>query len=366
MSGSQARVDGVAGVMDKALQVSTPPVYVQHSWPRQPGRLLLVSANWLGDVIMALPALQTFRSIFPKVQITVLARPPLDDIWRMTGLVADARELPKSLRALKGMASSLKQDGYDSACLLPNSFRSALLPWMARIPHRRGVAGQLRTLLLTDPLPQWHDDSAHQLWESARLLGLGPSDLNDFEPRLAINSDEKREIRRKFQVETAVIALIPGAARGAVKRWPAAHFVKAAQLLRSRGHDAFVVLGTAAERVLCETVAAQIGPGARSLAGETSLREFVVLLAASRAVVCNDSGGMHLASAAGTPLVAVFGITDPMKTGPLGGYSRVVALPGVRHGRDVPRDSAEARDVLRKIEPERVVAELEALLGRAP
>ncbi len=358
-------MDGVIGTMGGHELNAALPAFDQVPWPRIPEKLVVVGLNWLGDAVMAMPALQAFRRCYPGIEITMLSRAPLDSLWRLSEAVDEVCVLPKGVLAVRALAKLIRAEGFDSACILPNSFRSSLLPLLARVAHRRGIGGQWRTPLLTDAVSRWDQDDVHQGWEVVRLMGLGGGALSSLEPSLVIDDAQALVLAERVGVKGRPVALIPGAARGDAKRWPAAHYVKTAKLLASEGHESFAVVGTEAERGLCESVAEAIGDGAVCVAGQTSLGELALLLSRCRCVVCNDSGGMHLAAAVGTPLVAVFGITDPVKTGPLGGASRVVSLPGAVHRRDVPRTSAEACRVLSAIEPERVVAEVVGLLSEA-
>ena len=151
-----------------------------------------------------------------------------------------------------------------------------------------------------------------------------------------------------------ISALIPGAARGPSKQWPPEHFAQLGELIAEHLSSKIVILGSPKEMELCAQVAGGIKAGTINLAGETSLTELTAVLSLCRTAVTNDSGGMHLASAAGTGVVAVYGLTDPDKTGPLGDACRVVCGKNVGCSRDIPRRSAEAMESLRSITPEKV------------
>jgi heptosyltransferase-2 len=127
----------------------------------------------------------------------------------------------------------------------------------------------------------------------------------------------------------------------------------AGRLLKDRLQCNIVTLGSAGERALCALVARDTGPGSLNLAGETTLPELAAVLAKCRLALTNDSGGMHLATALGIPVVAVFGITNPAQTGPLGSAVRVMQA-STRRSRDIRRDSPEARASLLRITPEQV------------
>jgi len=144
------------------------------------------------------------------------------------------------------------------------------------------------------------------------------------------------------------ISLIPGAARGTSKQWPTENYALAAARLMAETGGSVTTLGTRGESDVCQQVAAAAAPNGLNLAGQTSLEELAAVLSLSSAVLCNDSGGMHLAAALGTPLVGLFGITNPDQTGPLGKQVRILQRSEHRT-RDVPRRSAKAEKALRAI-----------------
>ena len=156
---------------------------------------------------------------------------------------------------------------------------------------------------------------------------------------------------------------MPGAAYGPAKRWPAERFATAGRLLKDRLKCNIVAIGSAEERALCAIVTRDAGPGSLNLAGGTTLPELAAVLAQCRLALTNDSGGMHLATAMGIPVTAVFGITDPARTGPLGSAARVMQASAHR-SRDIRRDSPEARASLLRITPEQVAETAMELLNR--
>ena len=336
-----------------------------------PVSVLVYAPNWLGDAVMAMPALQAWRASHADARLTVLTKRSNADLWRMHPAVDEVVELLPGTRGTFHTGHLLRARRFDVAYLLPNSFRSALVAWLAGIPRRRGAARHARSLLLTERVRLSRaPEDYHQSRETAPIL-LG----NAFTPQtplptpqLNVPASLRAETLATFGLASAsdgLVAVIPGAARGDSKRWP--HFAEAARLL-AEGHPArrFVILGTAAESGLCREVADAVGPAAVSVAGRTTMTQFTALLAAASAVLCNDSGGMHLAAAVGTPVVAVFGLTDWRRTGPLGRMSVVVRQDGVEGRRAIARHSAAAAAVLRSIPPERVAAAAEWLLRQRP
>lgn len=338
--------------------------------------VLIYAPNWLGDAIMAMPALQEWRKLHPEDHVTLLTKRGNAPLWRLHPAVDEVVELEPGTRGTFRTGRMLREKKLDMAYLLPNSFRSALVAWLARIPRRRGVARHARALLLNRfvRLSRERGDY-HQSRETAPILleGLPPAKLPA--PTLCISEEMREKTLVKFLGEVPsqpVVAMIPGAARGDSKRWP--HFAEAAKRLwEERPEVRLVVLGTAAEAGLCKEVAETVNGAAKergeaeaavSVAGTTSLPEFATLLAAASLVVCNDSGGMHLASAVGTPVVAVFGLTDWKRTGPLGEASAIVRAEGVVGHRAIARTSRKAARVLASIPAERVVAVARYMLER--
>ena len=318
------------------------------------GNILVCGVNWIGDTIMSMPALQAFRRLNPSVRITVLVKPAMRPLWAMHVAPDRVIDLEPGTSGTLRTATALKQWGpFDRAYVLPHSFRSALIPWLARIPERIGMPGHFRDGLLTRVIrPVGGPGRAHQAYEYMDLLVPELKGTVWESPRLRIPPETDAAIRPLLKdVLSPQVALIPGAARGPSKQWPAEHYMALGRRLSAELHCGILVLGAPSEKALCDDVAQRIGPGARSLAGRTGFAEWVALLGASALVVANDSGGMHVAAAVGTPVVALYGLTDPATTGPLTEQARVLQRAGAQ-SRDVARDSREARDALASISPD--------------
>ena len=326
----------------------------------KPERILVVSPNWLGDAVMAMPALRRLARERPAARISVLSRPAFAPLWRAVEGVADVLPLPKAESATFRAARRLRAEGFSEALLLPNSFRSAVAPFLARIPRRRGTADLLRRPLLTDPVRFSAGEARlHQSLEYAKILCGSPAcDLSDTGFR--IGAPEPALAALLPDGPGPLVGIVPGAARGPSKRWP--RFAEAAALVAAARPDVrFAVFGGRGEEGTCAEVAASLG--APDLCGRTDLPQFAALLGACDAVLCNDSGGMHLASALGVPVVAVFGVTDPEKTGPVGPRAVVVRAEGVKAARAVRRDDPAAVSALLSVPAARVA---DALLGLLP
>lgn len=325
---------------------------------------LVVSPNWLGDAVMAMPAVRRWRGLHPATRLAVLAKPGVAPLWEMVRGVDEVVRLEPGNRGTLAAGRALRGRGFAEALILPNSFRSALVPWLARIPRRRGTAFHARWALVNDRVRfEGAEKAMHQAREDFKILcGDTEGDPADtgFEP-----PREDAASLAALGVPAGggpLVGVIPGAARGPSKRWP--HFAAAARLVAAAVPGVrFAVCGGGGEAALCEETARAIGPAAASVAGRTSLARFASLLASCDAVLCNDSGGMHLASAAGTPVVAVFGRTDPDKTGPVGPGAVLVRAEGVSVSRRIARDDPAAVAALASIAPERVADACVRLLG---
>ena len=313
------------------------------------------SPNWLGDEVMALPAVRNLKTMLGNDPLVVAAPEKLAALWRKCPFVDQviALEKPKNLQAT---ALQLRAGKFGSAVLLPNSLRSAAEAWLAGIPQRFGYARGGRGLLLTHtiPAPARNPVRLHQHFYYLDLVTAlgGPSDAS------------LPQLRKGAVIVTGwrglVLAICPGAEYGPAKRWPVGNFVAVARHFIATRKAKIVLLGAAADMPIAEAFARQL-PEAENRVGKTSLDEFMAALVSAQLVLCNDSGAMHVASALGVPTLAVFGSTEPQLTGPMGAGSRVL-----RHHvpcspcflRECPIDFA----CMKSITPDTAIAAAEALL----
>lgn len=316
--------------------------------------MLVVSVSWLGDGIMAMPALSALRQRLPRAHISVLAKPSVLPLWSLFTGIDAVLPLKKGFWGMLDTISLVRNGRFDFAYVLPNSFRSALIPWLAGVPGRRGLSGQGRGWMLTESVSlSVAARSGHQSLEMMEILHVKPEDLAS-PPFLKVPEADCERARPRIPAGLSCVAFFPGAAYGPSKRWPAARFAAVGRkLLAERGHGV-LILGGKADKPVCDEVAAGIGPGVINLAGDTDLIELAALLGRCKAALSNDSGGMHLAAGLGLPVVGIFGLTDPGKTGPVGKQSQVLCAEGVACRRDIHRDSEEARAAMESITVERV------------
>jgi heptosyltransferase-2 len=290
-------------------------------------RLIVLAPNWLGDAVLALPAIADVRRSHPDAHLTVGARRSVADLFRLVPVVDAVLTLQSDARwwrraAFRADVAALS--GFETALLLPNSFVSAWLVKAAGVRERWGYASDVRTRLLTRAVPRVR--GGHQAEYYQRLttaLGMPPGPLA---PAIEVTDAARVSAREMLEQNghpqgAAIIAFAPGAAYGKAKQWIPAHVATLiARLARERGVTC-VLLGSRAD---AGTIAAitralpDVAPGrVIDLAGRTSLEALAGVLAISDACVCNDSGAMHLAAAVGTAVVATFGPTNAHATRPL-------------------------------------------------
>ncbi len=282
-----------------------------------------MAPNWLGDCVMALPVLRAIRRARPGDGLAVLARGGTASLFRAEGsadAVVERSGLFEDTRTLRSRR-------FDEAWLLPNSFRSAVAPWLARIPERLGYdtdrRGPLLTLALRPP-PR----TAHQLRDYDALLRSRSIEPDLEAPRLPVTSQALDRASSSLRAagidrEQPLALLAPGAAFGWTKRWPPERYGALADLLADRGIVRAVVIGPGEEN-LGAAAAASSHSRLPVLGSDLDPVELAALFSLARVLVANDSGPMHLAAAVGTPVVAFFGPTDPGRTAPTGSPSRVL------------------------------------------
>lgn len=287
-----------------------------------PMRIVVRAPNWLGDVVLSLAAVRDLRRNFPQARIEVLARPAVATLY---GAVTEVDAVRES-HGVRADAQAIA-GGFDAGVLLTNSLGSALALRMARIPERWGYATDARRLLLTrraHVLPAVRGRSQVYYYR-AMLAGLGLRVTA--EPETALRAPEEWLASADRQLGPGDwVGLNPGAAFGPAKRWPLSRFAAVGDRLARTTGAQVAILGGPSERPSAEAVAAAMRHPARVLAGQTSLADLVGVLARVRVLVTNDSGPMHVASALGTPVAAVFGPTDPGETAPVG-RARLLSEP---------------------------------------
>ena len=298
-------------------------------------KILVRATNWIGDAVISLPAIRALHERFPNATITILAKPWVAALYEGESAIAGVIPLDPSLWAT---GARLRQEHFDLALLLPNSFRSALEVRLGGPKRIVGYARDGRTMLLSDAIaipckgeiPPHESYYYLELLRRAGFLDLSPEDrlpeINQI--RLEGYLGKRGRGRALFDalgIKGPVIGVSPGAAYGSAKRWLPERFAASARALAAEMGGSVAVFGSAPERAMCEEVSR--AADGRNLAGETTLRSFIDMTAACSLFLTNDSGAMHIASALGVPSVTVFGPTNEIATGPLGDLARIVREP---------------------------------------
>jgi heptosyltransferase-2 len=283
---------------------------------------LIVGPSWVGDMVMAQALFILLKRRAPDTLIDVLAPAwSLPIVARMPeirrGIAAETGHGELGLGKRRRIAYSLREPGYDHAIVLPRSLKSALIPWLARIPRRTGFRGESRYGLINDMRP-FDRDVLDQTVKRFVALGLEPGEapVEVPFPALSIDSQKQAAIIASLGVATdrPVIALMPGAEYGPAKCWPIEYFAELAGLLASDGFDVWV-LGSDKDAAAGEQIAA--ASPAHNLCGRTSLEDVIDLLGYAEQAVSNDSGLMHIAAAVGSHVHGIYGSSSPGFTPPL-------------------------------------------------
>ncbi|WP_426110375.1 lipopolysaccharide heptosyltransferase II [Massilia sp. PWRC2] len=300
-------------------------------------RTLVISPNWIGDAVMAQPLLQRLKLRAPGRPIDVLAPPSVAPVWRAMAEVDQVLETPFRHGALQlkqrwQYARLLRQRGYGDAYVLPNTLKYALIPWLAGIARRVGYKGEARHGLIN--VMHRDDTPPRPMVAFYAALAADPRAPLQAAPRPRLQASAGAMLAAADQAALApgqvLVVFAPGAEFGGAKRWPAAHFGALAQALVA-AHPAIriAMLGSPKDQAAGAEVLDAAGAARASLinlAGATSLDEAIALLARADAVVANDSGLLHIASALNRPVVALYGPTDPDHAPPLADVAATVSL----------------------------------------
>ena len=303
-------------------------------------RTLVISPNWIGDAVMAQPLLQLLKRAQPERAIDVLAPPQVVPVWRRIQEADTILPTPFRHRALQlgervRYARLLRRRGYSAAYVLPNTLKYALIPWLAQIPRRVGYKGESRYGIVN---VMHHDGRPPRAMVPfyaalAREPGLPLHDRSyePWRPRLVVGGEESERVARRLGIDLArpLVVFAPGAEFGIAKRWPPAYYgALARRVLQAVPHAQIALMGSPNDRDICGLVQGFAGTDGDvfNLSGKTSLDEAITLLARATAVVANDSGLLHVASALNRPVVALYGSTDPDYAPPLSDRARTVSL----------------------------------------
>lgn len=297
---------------------------------REPHNIIIRMPNWLGDLVMATPILEDLRSHMPQAKITAMCRgktgdlllhdPNIDEIFQFTRPSGWLHR-----EEARNILNPLRHGDYDLGILLTNSFSSAWWFWRGQVKNRIGFGGRMRDAFLDKIVPRPSDIEERHLVSVYKQI-IAPLGIPESEtvPKLYVSSEEvedARELLRRYKIpESAkIIGINPGAAYGTAKCWLPDRFLEVAKKLIEDPSVYILFFGDLAGAKTVHEICGKLPERVIDLAGKTTLRELMALISLCDVFLTNDSGPMHMASALGTKLVALFGSTNDIKTGPYNG-----------------------------------------------
>ena len=303
--------------------------------PERIKTILIRGTNWIGDVIMSLPAVSSVRRTFPGARIAILAKPWVADLYRACPDIDDVIvfQSPGMHDGIGGkirLADELRKENFDLALLLQNAIEAALIAWRARIPLRVGYNSDCRGPLLTHSVQRTREiRRVHQIdyyLEMVKALGFATAgkNIHIIPGDDALSAAETILAEQGIQRGDTLIGIAPGASYGPAKMWFPERFAAVADRLTDELSAKIILFGSSGDRERTDHVQRHSAHSLINLAGETALREVIALIHRCDLFISNDSGLMHLAGALGVPLVAIFGSTNPIATSPAGERSIVI------------------------------------------
>jgi|Deesub1362B_J571_1020462.scaffolds.fasta_scaffold00061_85 heptosyltransferase-2 len=286
-------------------------------------RIFIRGVNWIGDAVMTLPALRCIRNAFKEEEIYLMVKKWVSEVFLHNPHINHIIEYRDEYKGVKGkiLASrTLKKYSFSKAIVLQNAFDAAALVYLSGIPERIGYNRDARGFLLTKAIEI--NEKTKRLHHTLYYLNLLKEDGIDTvycHPWIYLTLQERMDAQRKLEVlRRPIVVLNPGATYGSAKRWPTEYFSRLAEMVINRLEGSIVITGSQAEQIVTEEILKGLKErdSIMNLTGRTSLRQLIGILSQADVVITNDSGPMHLAYAVGTPLVAIFGSTDPELTGP--------------------------------------------------
>lgn len=298
-------------------------------------KILIIGPSWVGDMVMAQSLFIDLKARYPDCQIDVLApawtAALIDRMPEVSDLIAvDFKHGKLSLAERWQIGKSLRNKGYTWAITLPNSLKSALVPWIAKIPRKTGFIGEQRWLMLND-IRRLDKQKLPMTVQRFIALGLDKQaevrSIDTVPPPSLVAEQNAVSLLEKFQLnnQSPILVLCPGAEFGQSKKWPPESYADLANQYLLQGWQVWL-MGSEKDKRDCQTISSLCQNKAQILAGKTSLPEAIDLMSLASLVVSNDSGLMHIAAALNRPLVAVYGSTDPGHTPPLSHNHRVAQL----------------------------------------
>lgn len=337
-------------------------------------RILIRTTNWVGDLVMTTPAIEVVRKNFPESTLTVLARPWVIPLLQSHPAVDHVLPLKTGHGYISHTVEIIKASGllrkmkFDLAIIFQNAFEAALLAYLGGIRFRIGYNTDGRGFLLSHSVIREDEVlKVHQVEYYLSILRAMGWEAESRDPRLFVAEKDKEAIQsllssKGIGQDHFFLGLSPGAVFGPAKRWPAERFATIGDWAAKRWGAKIVVLGSEGEIGICSTVSQSMEHNPVNLCGSTTLGEAMALIERCHLFVTNDSGLMHIAAALNVPVVAIFGSTDPVATGPRSEKARIVQKPVDCAPCLKPECPTDFRCML-GIEPAEVWREMENLRG---
>ncbi len=300
------------------------------SLPLPPKNVIVRMPNWLGDLVMATPLLEDLRHHFPTIKLTAMCQSNVAGLLQHNPHIDEILSFKRpsgwlGRQAQQDIISPLRRGKYDLGILTTNSFSSAWWFWRGHVDDRIGFAGNWRSFLLSQAIPFPKRVESQHLVKTYKAL-LAPLGIPESEtpPRLYLSKEELQQALQLLQnlgvnpQEQLIVGINPGAAYGTAKCWLPDRFEAVTRLLLKDPKVVVLYFGDQAGAPLIETICRTLPERVHNLAGKTNLRQLLALLSYCQVLLTNDSGPMHIAAALKIPLVAIFGSTSDVKTGPYG------------------------------------------------
>ena len=297
-------------------------------------KILIVGPSWVGDMVMAQSLFKVLKQQSPNAVIDVLAPawslPLLERMPEVNqGIAMPLGHGKLGLGERYRLGKSLRSEQYDQAILLPNSLKSAIVPWAAKIPKRTGFRGEMRYGLLNDLRLLDKQQLTMTVQRFVALADVDGAELPEIpEPQLVVVPERIDQALSSIGVqrpEGKLLVLCPGAEYGPAKQWPAEYFAAVAAEKIKQGWQVWL-LGSEKDQEVCDEVVNRAGVGVENLAGRTTLEQAIDLMSLAIVVIGNDSGLMHVAAALDRDLVAIYGSSDPNFTPPLNQRAQILGL----------------------------------------
>jgi len=309
-------------------------------------KILIRGVNWIGDAVLTLPAIKSIRHAFPESHIALLVKPWVSDLFKENRDIDEIILYDDCHRGIRGrmrLSRELRAKKFDTAILLQNAFDAALITWLAGIPKRIGYKRDGRGLLLTDAVPITHEIlEQHQVNYYLDLLNSAGIKASATEPYIPISEPERTWARNHLSSSfsdstTPLIGINPGAAYGSAKRWLPERFAELIIKIFTEINGRVIIFGGESETEIANEIITEINrlkiklkietspSSLLIMSGKTDLRELASLISECDAFITNDSGPMHMASALFVPVIAIFGSTSPVRTGPFGQIHKIIS-----------------------------------------